>query len=60
MRLDANQPAAPAKKGGLGSTIAAEVEAEVAHLIGVGDLDDFQAIEIAARQVALQLMGQAV
>jgi len=48
------------KKGGLHSALAQEVEAEVEHLIGVGGLDDFQALETEARRVALQLMGQAV
>ena len=48
------------KKGGLDAAIAGEVEAEVERLIGVGVVDDFQAIETEARRVALQIMGQAV
>ena len=48
------------KKGGLDAAVAQEVEAEVERLIGVGGLDDFQALETEARRVALQLMGQAV
>ncbi len=48
------------KKGGLDAAIAEEVEAEVEWLIGAGVVDDFQAIEIEARRVALQIMGQAV
>ena len=37
-----------------------EIATEAASLIGVGVLDDFQAIETEARRVALQIMGQAV
>ena len=50
------------KKGGLHSAIAQEFETEVERLIGDGALNDidFQMIEIEARRVALQLMGQAV
>ena len=48
------------EKGGLETTLTAEVSAEAERLIGEGALDDFQAIETEARRVALQLMGQAV
>ena len=48
------------KKGGLHSALAQELAAEVEHLIGVGGLADFQALETEARRVALQLMGRAV
>ena len=48
------------KKGGLEATLAQECAAEVESLIGVGGLDDFQALETEARRVALQLMGRAV
>ena len=50
------------KKGGLHSAIAEEIETEVEWLIGDGVLNeiDFPAIEIEARRVALQVMGQAV
>ncbi len=37
-----------------------EIVSEAASLIGVGVLDDFQAIETEARRVAWQIMGQAV
>ena len=48
------------EKGGLETTLTAEVSAEAERLIGEGALDDFQAFETEARRVALQLMGQAV
>ena len=62
MRCEAGrgQAGRAGKKGGLGSAIAAEVEAEVERLIGAGVVEDFQAIETEARRVALQIMGQAI
>ncbi len=50
------------QKKGLQATITAEVSAEAGRLIGDGVLDglDFEAIETAARQSALRMMGQAV
>jgi hypothetical protein len=62
MRCEAGrgQAGRAGKKGGLGSAIATEVEAEVERLIGAGVVEDFQAIETEARRVALQIMGQAV
>ena len=48
------------EKGGLETTLTAEVSAEAERLIGEGALDDFQAFETEARRVALQLMGQAL
>ena len=49
-------------KRGLQATITAEIAAEVEHLIGEGSLDgfDFEAVETAARQMALGVAGQAV
>ena len=50
------------KKGGLQAHLAAEITAEAERLIGDGILDgfDFEAIETAARQGALRMMGRAV
>ena len=48
------------EKGGLETTLTAEVSAEAERLIGFCALDDFQAFETEARRVALQLMGQAL
>ena len=48
------------KKGCLHSAVAEEIDAEAARLIGAGVLDDFQAVELEARRVALQIMGQSV
>ena len=48
------------KKGGLHWALAQEVEAEVERLIGEGVVDDFQAIEMEARRVAFQIVGQGV
>ena len=59
-RLDADKPAEPGKRWGLDAALAEEIEAEVERLIGAGVVDDFQAIEIEARRVALQIMGHAV
>ena len=49
-------------KKGLQTTITAEIAAEVEQLIGEGSLDgfDFEAVETAARQMALRVAGQAV
>ena len=48
------------KKGGLDAAITQQIATEVEHLIGVGGLDDFQALENEARRVALQIAGHAV
>ena len=50
------------EKKGLQAQITAEIAAEVEHLIGEGSLDgfDFEAVETAARQMALRVAGQAV
>ena len=48
------------KKGSLHASIAHEVEAEVERLLGEGVVEDFQAVEMEARRVALQIMGRAV
>ena len=51
-----------AKKGGFAATVAAESAAEVERLIGRGVADgaDFEAVETAARRLALGIMGRAV
>ena len=38
------------EKGGLETTLTAEVSAEAERLIGEGALDDFQAVETEARR----------
>ena len=50
------------KKGGLAATITAEIASEVERLISEGGLDglDFEAVETAARRVALRVAGKAV
>ena len=50
------------QKGGFAETVAAEVGAEVERLIGAGPADgiDFEAVESAARRLALDLVGGAV
>ena len=50
------------QKRGLQAQVTAEITAEVERLIGAGPLDDidFEAVETAARQMALRIMGQAV
>ena len=49
-------------KRGLRAQVTAEIAAEVERLIGAGSLDglDFEAVETAARQVALRVAGQAL
>ena len=59
-QLEAGGSGRAGEKGGLETTLTAEVSAEAERLIGEGALDDFQAFETEARRVALQLMGQAV
>ena len=61
-------PARPAgarggrEKGGFAARVAAEAGAEVERLIGDGALDglDFEAVETAAKRLALGIMGRAV
>ncbi len=50
------------QKGGFAETVAAELGAEVERLIGAGAADgvDFEAVETAARRLALEVMGKAV
>ena len=56
------QAAAGGQERGLQATITAEVAAEVERFIGKGSLDDFdfEAVETAARQMALRVAGQAI
>ena len=58
----ARHPGAEGQKRGLQATVTAESAAEVERLIGAGPLDgiDFEAVETAARQMALRIMGRAV
>ena len=43
-------PGRAGEKGGLETTLTAEVSAEAERLIGEGALDDFQAVETEARR----------
>ena len=50
------------EKGGFAATVAAEIGGEVERLIGAGIADgvDFEAVETAARRLALAVVGRAV
>ncbi|MCE2426170.1 MAG: ISKra4 family transposase [Pseudomonadales bacterium] len=50
------------EKGGFAETVAAELGAEVERLIGAGPADgiDFEAVETAARRLALEVVGKAL
>ena len=60
---DGEQPAGGAgKKGAFESAVAAEIATEVERLIGAGTLAgiDFEAVEVAARGMALRVAGEAL
>ena len=50
------------EKGGFAETVAAEIGGEVERLIGAGTADgiDFEAVETAARRLALGVVGKAL
>ena len=55
-------PGPTGKKGALEAVVAVEIATEADRLIGAGTADgiDFEAIETAARRLALAIMGKAV
>ncbi len=63
-KVESMRNSSPPKKDCSGAAVETdighEIVAETERLLGGGVLDDFQAIEIEARRMALQIMGQAV